>query len=534
MQAQEVKSSDSILDLTATEMAQKIKTGELSSQEVVEAHIKRIESVNKKLNAVIIKLYDSARAQAIKADKAVKEGKQLGPLHGVPITIKEQFEVAGTQLCLGVSTHTGKISKTDGPLVARLRSAGAIILGKTNIPVSLYGWEADNPVYGTTNNPWNQKRTPGGSSGGEGAIIAARGSPMGLGGDFGGSIRIPSHFSGIHGLKPTSQRLTNVDTPSYLFSSGQNVVYPQPGPMARSVADLKLMMKVLADPPVIETPDFPPPVPWPDPDKISMEGLKVGMYTDNGHINISPAIKRAINESAAALKEKGAVVKPFTPYDLKEALMIYIEITASGGNESIPRTLNGCPPPQLVKPLIKVVKIPGFMRGMIARGFEKKGDEITASIVRSAKILSSEEYWKLVERFHKYRWRFMKEMDKQGIDAFICPPFATVATQHGGTGDLGVSPGTYVMPYNLLGIPAGVVSVTRVLKGEEIEKKRQSSNKAHEKEALKIEQGSTGMPVGVQVAARHWREDIVLKVMETLEEHFSKKPTYPLNHRFNF
>jgi fatty acid amide hydrolase len=529
-----MKSTISIIDLTATEMVQKIKSGELSSQEVVEAHINRIESVNKKLNAVIIKLFDSARAQAIKADQDVKEGKTLGPLHGVPITIKEQFEVAGTQLCLGVSTQIGRVSKSDGPLVARLRSAGAIILGKTNIPVSLYGWEADNPIYGTTNNPWNLKRSPGGSSGGEGAIIAARGSPWGLGGDFGGSIRIPSHFSGIHGLKPTSQRFTNVGTPSHLFSSGQNVIYPQPGPMARSVADLKLMMKVLADPPIIETPDLPPPVPWPDPDKISIEGLKVGMYTDNGFINVSPALKRAVKESAEVLKEKGAVVKPFTPFDLKEALMIFIEISASGGNESIPRTLNGCPPPELVKPLVKVVKIPGFMRGFIARGFEKKGDDITASIIRSAKILSSEEYWKLIERFHKYRWKFMKEMNKQGIDALICPPFATVAPQHGGTGELGVSPGTYVMPYNVLGIPAGVVSITRVKKGEEMEKKRQSSNKPFEKEALKIEAGSTGMPVGVQVAARHWREDIVLKVMESLEEHFRNKPDYPLNHRFNF
>jgi fatty acid amide hydrolase len=185
------KSSESLTNLSASELAQRIKAGELLAQEVTEAHIGRIEAVNEQLNAVVIPLFDEARAQAVEADKAASRGEPLGPLHGVPMTIKEQYRVAGTETTIGLTGQVGKKYDRDGPLVARLRQAGAIIVGKTNIMQTLAGWESDNPVYGRTNNPWNLERTPGGSSGGEAAIIAARGVPLGLGGDLGGSIRIP-------------------------------------------------------------------------------------------------------------------------------------------------------------------------------------------------------------------------------------------------------------------------------------------------------------------------------------------------------
>jgi fatty acid amide hydrolase len=394
--------------------------------------------------------------------------------------------------------------------------------------MSLFAWDAENPVYGITKNPWDLKRTPGGSSGGEGAIIAARGSSMGLGGDFGGSIRIPSHFSGIHGFKPTSQRLTNTDVPSRLFSSGQDVIYPQPGPMARSVADLKLMMQVLSNPPMERTADFIPPVPWQDPDKVSVEGLTIGMHTNNGMILASPAIRRAVEESAFALRERGAVVKPFTPPDLKEAIMLYMRITASGGYESIPRTLKGSPPSKFIEPLVKGMRAPGFIRNFVAGRMEKKGDELVAQIVRDAKVISSEDYWKLVEEFHVYRETFMLAMDRELIDALVCPPSAIIAPQLGSSIELGVAPGTYVVPYNTLGTPAGVVSITRVRKGEEIEERRRKSKNPADLAALKAEAGSAGLPVGVQVVGRPWRDDVVLKVMETLEDHFKTKPDYPL------
>ena len=217
MAQQQLQQFETITDLSASIIAQQIKTGDLSAQKVVEAHIQRIEAVNPQLNAVVIPLFDEARALAVAADEAQRRGEPLGPLHGVPITIKEQYRVKGTQTTLGATHQIGKIYDSEGLLVRKLRQAGAIILGKTNILQTLMGWESDNRVYGRTNNPWNLERSPGGSSGGESAFIAAQGSPLGLAADLGGSIRVPAHFCGLHGLKPTSGRITNDDFPPGLL-----------------------------------------------------------------------------------------------------------------------------------------------------------------------------------------------------------------------------------------------------------------------------------------------------------------------------
>ena len=189
-----------ITSLSATDLIQKIKVGELSAYEVVDAHIRRIEEVNPFLNAVVVPLFEQARKDAEVADNAIKHRDALGLLHGVPITFKEMFLIKGTATTFGLLNQRNHQATEDGPLVKRLREQGAIILGKTNTSQLLFFIESDNPVYGRTNNPWNLDRTCGGSSGGEAAIIAAGGSPLGMGGDLGGSIREPAHFCGIHGL----------------------------------------------------------------------------------------------------------------------------------------------------------------------------------------------------------------------------------------------------------------------------------------------------------------------------------------------
>jgi fatty acid amide hydrolase len=192
--------------LSAVELAEMIARGEATSLEVVDAHIERVEQVNQALNAVVVKLYDRARASAREADDRRARGDALGPLHGVPVSVKEALDVEGTPSTFGLPSRAGGEAERDCDYVARLREAGAIVIGKTNVAQLLLYYESDNPVYGRTNNPWNLERTPGGSSGGEAAIIAARGSPMGLGTDIGGSVRVPATFCGIAALKPTMGR----------------------------------------------------------------------------------------------------------------------------------------------------------------------------------------------------------------------------------------------------------------------------------------------------------------------------------------
>ena len=313
---------DEITGMGAAEIARRVAAGELSCVQVVEAHIRRIEAVNPRLNALVVPLFDRARDEAVAADAARDRGVPIGPLHGVPFTVKEYFTAAGTPATLGIPGWARRVAANDSALVARLRRAGAILLGKTNGPQLGLLIETDNPLYGRTNNPWDLGRSPGGSSGGEAALIAAGGSPLGLASDAGGSIRQPCHCCGIHGLKPTGGRLTIVG----LSGEGHYPNFPrewvQPGLMARRVEDLALAMSVLAAPAPDRLDPFVAPVAIGDPLAVSVAGLRVAMYTDDGYFPAAPAVRRAVSEAAAALRGLGASVESFRPPDVGEAMRL--------------------------------------------------------------------------------------------------------------------------------------------------------------------------------------------------------------------
>ena len=511
-----------ITSLGAGEIADKIIAGEFSAREAVEAHIQRIEAVHPKLNALVVPLFDQARAEAVSADNARQQGKPAGLLHGVPITIKESFDVAGTATTMGLSERTDHKAIADGPLVARLRRAGAIILGKSNVPQLLMYAESDNPVYGRTNNPWNTERAPGGSSGGCAAIIAAGGSPLGMGSDIGGSIRNPAHACGIHGFKPTSGRLTMLGH-AEIFP-GQEAVLCQPGPLARNVADLVLAMNVLAAPGQEDFDSSIAPVPMGDPARIEIKNLRVAVYTDNGLMKAAPALRRAVGEAAAALRERGVEVEEWTPPDVYEAWRIYLGLLFGDGAVSTRRLLGRSKRDWRLNRLVRTTALP---KGLLYASYwplKLAGQVRTADVVRSLGALSADRYWEHVLKRKHYRARFLAELNSRRFDAIICPPDALPALRHGSSLYLSDAL-SYTSLYNLLGMPAGVVAATRVHEGEESD--RAPSIDIVESNARKVETGSAGLPVGVQVIARHWREDIVLALMAILEEHFKVQPSYP-------
>ncbi|TVR88394.1 MAG: amidase [Trueperaceae bacterium] len=190
----------------AVELARAIAAGDVSAREVVDAHIERIEEVDGDLNAVVIRRFEAARAEATAADAARRAGATLGPLHGVPVVIKDQFDVAGLPTTFGTASRRERVAQDDGQVVAAWRRAGAIVLGKGNVPQYLQAVETDNDVFGRTNNPWDTERTPGGSSGADAAIVAAGGVPLALGADLGGSLRVPAAWCGVATLAPTVRR----------------------------------------------------------------------------------------------------------------------------------------------------------------------------------------------------------------------------------------------------------------------------------------------------------------------------------------
>jgi fatty acid amide hydrolase len=503
--------------LGAAEIAHRVASGELSARDVVEACISRIERVNGRLNALAVPLFEQARAAAAAADATRDRGDALGPLHGVPVTIKEMFDTAGSATTAGLAGRAAQVADADSPLVDRLRRAGAIVLGKTNVPQFGMLCETDNPVYGRTNNPWDLGRSPGGSSGGEAALIAAGGSPLGLGSDLGGSIRLPCHCCGIHGLKPTGGRLT---MRGHWMSSNWRDGWAQPGPIARRVADLSLALSVLdtaADAPAPRRPG--------DPAAVAVGQLRVAAYADDGYFPPAPAIRRAVREAAAALRERGARVEDFRPPDVAEAARLYFGLYFADGLDEIRQHLGGGPCDWRVRRILLFAGMPTALRPAVGRLLAWTAQRYAAQIVGFVprRRLTAEAYARLIDEEAAYRGRFLAALDAGQFDAIVCPASGLPALRHGEFNGSVASSYTYL--YNLLGLPAGVVAATRVRPGEESE--REPSWDPVVRAARAVERGSAGLPVGVQVVARPWREDVVLAVMSTLEHNFGKQPDYP-------
>lgn len=498
---------------SATELARRIADGEVSAVEVVEAHIARIEQVNPTLNAVVVKRYEAARAEARAADERQARGEPLGPLHGVPVTIKEALDVAGTPSTFGLPSRASHLAESDDPYVARLKAAGAIVLGKTNVPQMLFYNESDNPVYGRTNNPWNPARTSGGSSGGEAAILAAGGSALGLGSDWGGSTRAPAAFCGLAGIKPTSGRVPDVGRHS--LPVGQRAIVCQVGVMARRVDDVTLGLEVINGG---RTPAVEPPLPLGHPGDVDVAGLRVAYYADDGTFPVSPAVRRAVIEAAGMLAGRGAHVVEWRPPDARHGLDLFYSLLASDGARGYKQIIGRDKrDPRLASLLALGGASPALLAGLRLT-LRLGGQRNTVAILRNFGHRDTTHYWRLVEAQIAYERRFRAALDSddgEPFDVIICPASPIPAFQHGASRDLSTA-GAYAPLYNLLGYPAGVVPVTRVRPGEDTPRK--SSLDAMERAARKAETGSAGLPIGVQVVARPWREHVALAAMHAIEE----------------
>lgn len=509
--------ADEIVRLSGHEIVELLKVGQLSVREVVEAYIQRIGEVNQKLNALVFPMFEQARKDATSLDSARAQGEELGPLHGIPITVKESIEVAGTPSTLGLTERVSHRAAANAVQVTRLKQAGAVLLGKTNVSLLLRAYETDNPVYGRTNNPWNLDRAPGGSTGGEASIIAAGGSALGLGSDFGGSIRLPVHACGVHGLRPTSGRLTMLGH-ARVQSSGLGAMTSQPGPIARSVADLGLAMRVLAAPGQEMFDTSIPPVILRDVEDIRK--LKVAFYTDNGLLRPAPALRRAVREAATALQACGAEVEEWLPPDPSEAWEIQLRLTCADGLASYRRALQRSKGAK-----VRLAAMPAVVRSAMTLAAELAGQNRLAASMRYKHRVSIEELSQLFEWKRQYAAKFLAALNAKQFDAILCPPDALPALKHGSSFYLSGCSISYPGLYSLLGMPAGVVAATRVRADEESD--RPKSRDLIERAASHVETGSTGLPVGVQVVARHWREDVTLAVMAALEDHFRRQPDYP-------
>jgi fatty acid amide hydrolase len=318
--------------------------------------------------------------------------------------------------------------------------------------------------------------------------------------------------------------LTNFDTRPDILAGGQEVIVPQPGPMARSVADLALAMEVLAAPGGERIDPSTPSVPWRNPADVSVSALRIAVYTDDGYYKASPAIRRVVEEAAQALRAMGAHVEYWTPPEVSQAVRLFFSIFTADGAASLRHALGSDKAMPQISGVLQSTGMPRPMRRLVATLMQFSGQERLASILRVVGARKTEDFWKLAEELNLYRLRFIQSLDAGRFDAIICPPTSLPAVLHGSTADL-LDFDSYARLYNVLGMPAGVVAASRVRADEESD--RAVSKDPAELTALKVEKGSAGLPIGVQVAARHWREDVVLAVMGALENHFRTQADYP-------
>jgi Asp-tRNA(Asn)/Glu-tRNA(Gln) amidotransferase A subunit family amidase len=453
--------------LSAVAMAEQVRQKKVSPVELVDAHFVRIAAENPRLNAFIVIDEERARRDGRKLEAEAVAGKVRGPLHGVPVSIKSSIDTEAMRCESGTRLRAGHVAAHDAVLVSRLRAAGAIVLGVTNTPELLMAWETDNLLYGRTNSPWDLARTPGGSSGGEAAAIASGCSAGGVGSDGGGSIRVPAHFSGICGLKPTPGRIPA--TGHFPESAGPFAMIGVVGPMARTVADLQTLFEVMAGPDDGDPASAPVPL-----RKITREELhriRVGYFEDDGCTPVTPETRAAVRTAADALSRVGFEVAAFRPEGLEEARRLWWKLFGTAGGMVL-RSLTQGRESEL-SPLLKE-----FLAWVAAEP-PHSGDTLLDTWLRRDIV----------------RGRILAQMRKCPI--LLCPAAAIPAFKHGerswlveGKTVQYLDAWSYTEFFNLLGSPGVVVPVG---------------------------QSPEGLPIGVQIVGRPWEEELVLAAAEEVE-----------------
>ena len=451
-----------ILGYSATRQASLVRLRQVSSRELIAAHLERISEVDPQLNATVEVLGERALKEADAADAALARGESPGPLHGVPFSIKDSIEVAGTVCTAGtLGRATAPPSTEDATLVARLRNAGGIPIARTNLPDLLFAFESDNLIHGRTNNPYGLDRTPGGSSGGEAALIAACGSPLGLGSDAAGSVRLPAAFCGIAAIKPTSGRLPR--TGHFPPAGGWLEAVWQIGPMSRRVEDLITVMPLLSPP---DGRDFTVPgMPLLDPAAVDLRKLRTAFYTDNGFAAAQPEVAGVVRAAARSLASETACMDETRPACLAAAYDLEMKLIGPDGGD-------------------------GLRRGLAELGSERAHPLLTAWLDRlepyRTDLAGLARYW---AEWDAYRTEMLAFLGR--YDVILAPAYTQPALPHGASVlDENFRGFSHTMAYNVAGWPAAVV---------------------------RCGESAGGLPIAVQVVAGPWREDRVLAVALALE-----------------
>lgn len=487
----------SLIFESAHKLAQLIQTRQLSSLALTEAYLQRIATYNPQLNAICTLDEPGARARAKAADEALSRGEYWGPLHGVPITIKDIFETQGLRTTAGHRPLKNYVPQQDATVVARLRAAGAVILGKTNPAELASDWQGINGLFPRVNNPWDLDVTPGGSTSGGAAAIAASLSAITIGDDFGGSLRQPAHFCGIYSLKPTDRRLPTTghipELPGRAKCIRQMLTV---GPMARSVADLRLALEVMVGPDSRQ-PDIPP-VPLDQPGDRPLNQLRIAWSEEFPGFPVAAEIKAGLAAAVAKITDAGATVESWlAPLDYGEVWRLGFQVAVY--NSIFAQDSNGGYLNFMKRRLAFMKRRLAFMWREATQGeavLRRQGNvaKMTLPLFARPRL---QQYFELLTQ----RDRVIAQLDSalEPWDVWLCPVAMTVAFPHCPPGQAIEVDGRSV-PYMMA---SGAYTNVFALSG-------------HPVVVIPMGQTANGLPMGMQVVGQRWREMELLRVAEAI------------------
>lgn len=497
-------------ELSAAELSGRLAAGEVSSVEIVEALRARRASVDEQVGAFVAEC-DDALDRAREADERRRAGEARGPLDGVPVTIKDNVDLAGYDSTLGIAGRIGRPAERDAVLVAALRRAGAVFLGKTNVPQALLAQETENRIFGVTSNPWDVTKTAGGSSGGEAAAVASGTSPLGIGTDIGGSIRIPAHFCGVVGFKPTLDRWSNRGSNTAI--PGQELVRSQIGCLSRAVADAALLWRCLSPDEMARDDPQVSPVSARDPDEVSLRGLRVGVVTGDDFLAPAPSLLRAVDVARAALEDAGAVCVEHRPVPTADVLSLWLAALSSDGGTTLERSLAGDATSPQLRPSRAMMRVPRPLRRAASLVLGGLGERRLCLLIDALGEKTVADLWQITAERTALRMAEYDAWNHAGLDAVLCPPHVVAAFDHRASSDYALSVGAQFR-WTLLNFPAGVVPVARV-RAEDVGRYPEEDRLT--RKTARLERASVGLPVGVQLVARPYREDVLLAVLRAVE-----------------
>ncbi|MCI4375048.1 hypothetical protein PGIGA_G00104530 [Pangasianodon gigas] len=502
---------NAIVTLPLAELSQRIRGGSLQPDAVLHAYMEKALEVNRKVNCSTAVLMES-----LKQLEDIESHKD-GLLYGIPVSIKDNLNYEGYDSSCGVLTKLDDPAVKDSVVVSVLKKQGAIPFIKTNIPQGLLNYECGNPIYGRTVNPCNLEKTCGGSSGGEGALIAGGGSILGLGTDIGGSIRIPAAFCGICGLKPTNKRISVQGLSS--CAKGGKTAMSAVGPMARDVESLALCMRALLCTDMFALDPTVPPIPFNQQVYESSEPLRIGYYENDGYLQPSPSMSRALRETKELLEKAGHTLIPFNPPRIFTAFHEYVlRGNIADAGTTLLQHFKGGPVDPCLKHQVSLCGLPLFVKRMISLLLRPIYPRMAAAMHTLCGVGSAAELWKQHKEVEDYIHETLAEWRKLELDVLLCPMLGPAFNfSYPGKQTSALS---YTALYNVLNFPVGVVPVTVVTAEDEDQLKHYRGNFGDiwDKTFVKAIRGGVGLPIAVQCVALPWQEEMCLRLMREVEK----------------